>query len=242
MNNMRDIINLVESAEISEAGFVSRMANKGLSKLGNKKAQGRSTKDALTKRLKDNYYRWLGKTNKDGTLSDIQNFLKKVNFTNEQINLFTKQIVTYIEQNPEQAKEQNTENENNSQTTESVINELNANDFVLSRSEVDTIMDTASAYAFENGLYDTNSNNASKEASNNQGDGNTGKQETITRTNLFTQPVMNMVNDLGVRTRDIPDMFDYSKNVKFDQLDNDVKDNLAKIGYTLLRYNKTGLQ
>lgn len=249
MNNMRDIMNIVESVNLDEAGIISRFANKGLASIGNKKAQGRANKDALTQRLKDNYYRWLGRTNREGTLSDLQEFLQQVNFTNEQINQFTKKVITYIEQNPNRAQEQNSNNENQTtaeETNESILNELDSNDFVLSRNEVDSIMDAASAYAFEKGLYKSNSNtNGSQEgnSNNNSKQSDTPKQSSnITRANLFTPPVLNTINDLGVRTRDIPDMFDYAKNVKFDQMDKEAKDNLAIIGYALLKYNKTGLQ
>lgn len=249
MNNMRDIMNLVESINLDEAGIFNRLANKGMAALGNKKAQGKVSKDYLTQRLKNNYYRWLGRTNKEGTLADLQEFLQKVNFTNSQINQFTKPVISYIEQNPNRSQEQNSNNENQTQaeeTNESILNEISANDFILSRNEVDSIMDAASAYAFENGLYNTNStsnsNSETNNSSNNQQNNKTSNTGSITRVNLFPQPVLNTVNDLGVSNRDIPEMFDYAKNVKFDQIDQEVKDNLAKIGYALLKYNKTGLQ
>ena len=268
MTDMRNIINLVESMsneKIDEAGFVSRMANKGLATLGNKRAQGKTLKDDLAKKMTDNYYRWLGRTNKKGTLADLQNFFQQINFTNDQINYITKSVITSIEQNPQQASSQNQNNTNqtrtdinaeprtsndNNPTNESILFELDASDFELSNSEITNIMDTAAAYAYEHGLYgkkkntqSSNSESNSTPASNNTNQSTTSNRNgTVTRANLFTNSVINYLNDLGLRDNQIRDMAGAPIDLKFDQLDQTEKDMMAKIGYTLMKYNKTGLQ
>lgn len=272
MTDMRNIINLVESMndeQVNEAGFISRMANKGLATIGNKKAQGKVSKDDLSKKLSDNYYRWLGRTNKAGTLADLQQFFQQINFTNEQINTITHSVITTIEQNPEQqqtnqatssqppqSSNDNSVNANQNNTTnESILFELNANDFELTRNEVQQIMDTAAAYSFEHGLYGRSSNQQSSQQTANNQQTNTNQQSnnqnkqpalerngSVTRANLFTNPVMNSLNDLGVTDSQVRDMAGTPANLKFDQMDQTERDLMAKIGYTILKYNKTGLQ
>lgn len=269
MTDMRNIINLVESMsndKIDEAGFLSRMANKGMASLGNKKAQGKVSKDDLAKKLSDNYYRWLGRTNRKGTLKDLQSFFQQIHFTNEQINDITKSIITHIEQNPEQAEQENQENTNQTNTdihaepsndntqrvaNESFLFELDSSDFELSNNEIKTVMDTAAAYAFDHGLYGKQNNNNMNQQSNNQNQQSNNQNQqpnkserngSVTRANLFTNSVLNYLNDLGLKDSQIRDMAGAPTDLKYDQLDQTEKDMMAKIGYTLMKYNKTGLQ
>lgn len=235
MSNMRKIINLFEDVkEDLEESWLSDTLTKIQAGLGDAESQGKLDKNNLAKTLKDNFNRWIGRTNRDGTLEDIQTFLQKVGFKNNEINDFTQTtinlITQYIEKNKNIQKD-----------------DIKPSDFKINPKEINDIMDKASAFAFNNEFnilgnnqkQSANSSNNEKQQSDNSSNNNDGQQKQST-TNILNFNT-NMIDSLkynSVNQGDVNNLTYDSKHVKFDRFDNEAKEKLAAIGYALLRYSK----
>lgn len=141
MSDMRKYINLFESEQIQEASWISDVLTKLKAKSGNSVAQGQIERNELAETLSNNYGKWIGRTNREGTLKDIQEFLQMVGFTNEEINQFTQTTIELLSKHFKPGE--------------------TANDFILNKNDINYIMNQAAAFSFNNEFVIKGQNNSS---------------------------------------------------------------------------------
>lgn len=216
MSDMRKYINLFESEQIQEASWISNALTKLKASGGNSVAQGQQERNELAETLSNNFGKWIGRTNREGTLKDIQEFLQTVGFTNEEINQFTQKTIEVLSK---QFKPGET-----------------ANDFILNNNDINNIMNQAAAFSFNNEfvIKGEDKSNSQKQTDKNIKNKSPANNNTLN----FNDKMINSLIHNNVGEDDIKNLTYDSKQVKFENFDNEAKEKLAAIAYAMLRYTK----
>jgi hypothetical protein len=96
--DFRKIINLIETTN-NDALLLSEgpLLNRGLAALGSNKAQGRVDRDQLAKPMLIGFKKFLGRTNRSGTLADVQAYLGQIGFTAQQAEKIVSDHSPYVD-------------------------------------------------------------------------------------------------------------------------------------------------
>jgi hypothetical protein len=76
-NEFRKLMNLCESVDALDEG---PMLNRLMSRFGNQKASGRVQRDELAKKMKDQFSVWIGRTGREGSMQDVEQFLTTLGY------------------------------------------------------------------------------------------------------------------------------------------------------------------